>query len=339
MSSRQNNICQTQSNNICQTQPLDFSKSSSVSSSTSSPTNSPPPPNMEYNINPFRDTDTDKVVTASSLPLCNPMYTRKTTSSITTAPIYPMNNQRGYPRSQNAKGDMNNGVSSQPRSFKHHHSSRKQHNSRVMPYPSHQDVTSGYNTSQNQEYNVGHNRVSHQAAGSAEHAFGRAMLMQGYAPLGGNERSSWQPMSARYMDAADQRAAVSAQLFLAHKNANMRVPELYSELLSRQAAAMTDHQAISSSAVGSGGYRETSPASSDRGTPPAMSASMYRQPNSEEYDDERQSPNRDGLNSTGSGSPGGSSGASCDSMEDEAASEKRKPMKKRKISTGLSSDN
>lgn len=315
-------------NNICQTQPLDFSKSSSDSSSSSSPPNSPPPTNMEYNMNPYGHIDTENVVTGSSLPLplCNPIYTRKA-NSITTAPLYPMNNQRGYARSQNtAKGLSNSGISSsssysdsnQSRSLKYNHSSRKY--SRTVPYTT-------------QQQSVG--------SATAGFSFGRSLMLPTFAPSRTeNEGGNWQPMSARYMELADQQAAVSAQLFLAHKSANLRVPGLYSELFSRQAAAITEHHALSASAGGGRVYRETtSPVSSDEESPRAMDATMYMKPASEEYDDERQLLNRDRKNSTGSGSPDGSYGASSDSMEEEAANEKRKPMKKRKISTTLSTDN
>ncbi len=338
----------------CQTQPLDFSKSSVSSGSPSSPPSPSssidryapaPPPHSPYSPR----LDSDKVL-AGSLPLCNPVYTR----NIATAPVYPLSSQSAspYSRSQNsssAKGLNSSSVSSscgsstsssQSRGFLKHHSRTikyRQHATAPYSHLSRDQMDAGYEQHPDP---VSSTSISHTAAaGIGGYGFGSRLMLPAatISPMTSSESGNWlSSTSARYMD-PDQRAAVSAQLFLAHKSAHLSVPGIYSGLFGRPQLSETSVSASESSAaadiMSTGRLLAGRMDRDDDISPPPMDHDVDR------CLDDRQSPIRDGLNSTGSGSPGSSSGAGSDFMEDEAANEKRKPMKKRKISTGMTSDN
>ena len=314
--------------------------SSESPSSPPSPTSSidryvPAPPHSSYSPR----LDSEKVL-AGSLPLCNPVYTR----NIATAPVYPLSQSASpYSRSQNssAKG-LNSSVSSSCGSSTSSSQSRGflKHHSRTIKYRQH--ATAPYSHLSRDQMDAGYEQhpdpvsstSSHTAAASiGGYGFGSRLMLPAatISPMTSSESGNWST-SARYMD-PEQRAAVSAQLFLAHKSAHLSVPGIYSGLFGRPSLSETSVSASAADIMNNSRLLAGRMDRDDDISPPPMDHDVDR------CLDDRQSPIRDGLNSTGSGSPGSSSGAGSDFMEDEAANEKRKPMKKRKISTGMTSDN
>ena len=250
-----------------------------------------------------------------------------------------------YSRSQNssAKG-LNSSVSSscgsstsssQSRGFLKHHSRNKYRQHAIAPQLSREQLDDGYDQHPDP---VSSTSISHApAAGIGGYSFNSRLMLPAatISPMTSNESGNWlTSTSSRYMD-PDQRAAVSAQLFLAHKSAHLSVPRIYSGLFGRPSLSEADTSESSAAAaiMNNGRLLAGRMDHHNNISPPPMDHDVDR------CLDDRQSPIRDGLNSTGSGSPGSSSGAGSDFTEDEAANEKRKPMKKRKISTGMTSDN
>jgi len=303
----------------CQTQPLDFSTSSSSSYKISCESGTglsvqPPPSTYVYpfSVDHHHHQIKKEPGTTLSLALCNPIYTRKP-GNIYQPHSSPTYHDRSHSNNSGAK--PSGGVAHQHRFKYQNHSSKS--NRASLPYS--RGVMDHVYAPEPDLTNP--SRLLYSGNFSSHVSSGPGFGLMTTTTDQEEADKQWE------QEASERRAALSAQLFLRHKSVNLGVPALYNNLLSRTVGGeslRTAHYTMSeSSDLATDEQMSTEPTDLRRSLDGNMTA------------DRQSPPVTDGLNSTGSGSPGASSGASSDCTEEEVASEKRKPMKKRKFSSNM----